>query len=187
VTGDGLAGPGSAGAVDGSGEATSTQADVSTLQAGVPPPDWCSRISVDGGLEWVIAVAQSYALDVASDCQTAGLTQSFSDAQRRRWVGYLIEYTYQLAGCPLDEPPSEGGSAVFGLANTPVAGVRRAPLGRDDVERLMTFYMARVGVALCLTADERQTLADFLWDAAVNDIDPGVSSTLSVCPRGSGT
>lgn len=146
------------------------------------PPDWCGLISVDGELNRIISVAGGYVVDVTDDCATAGLTQSFSLAQRMDWVAYLVDYTYLIAGCPLDEQPDDSGLSVFGPANTAVVGVERGPLGFDDIDRLTAMYVRRYGDAANLAGDQRQLLADYLLTTASSDIDPNASNSLSICP-----
>ncbi len=148
------------------------------------PPPWCERTGPEGGarIDTVIGIADNYWFDLSNDCETAGLTDAFSSDQGMEWLGYLTEYTYLLTGCPLEgAQPTGGGLAVFGLANTPVVGGTRGPLGRGDANLLIDKYVVSFGDGLQLTPAERETLRAYLQSSAEPEIDPLASATLSTC------
>ena len=152
------------------------------------PPPWCERAGPESTrIDVINAIANDYFVETTSTCSTAGLTISFTLVQRMSWLGYLIDFTFLLTGCPLDlidEQPVIGGLSEFGIANTSVVGVERGLLGPDDVESLISMYVRHFGDALQLTPEDRTTLYEFLADTAEDEIDPESSLTLSTCPDG---
>jgi hypothetical protein len=146
-------------------------------------PTWCGRAGAGIGERLILASAiiDTYLDNQEAACETAALGADLTDDQFEIWLEYLIDYTYLLFWCPMPYEV-QGGISVFGPANTSVTGATPHPLGRDDVERLIGMYVDAFTEHLVLSDAERAQLTAHLWSTAEAEIDPTLSSALSVCP-----
>jgi hypothetical protein len=149
------------------------------------PFHWCERTDTDefDSIDVIGTVSDAYFVDQRRDCRTAGLTASLPRDKNAAWLSYLFNYTNAMTGCPLIyDPPPQGGINAFGPANTPVLGIPRPTLGRDDVALLIEKYSLAFSDALELSDSERAAVEAHLWRTAESEMDPASSNTLSICP-----
>lgn len=162
---------------------TRTEAEPTTPTVAAFPTDWCARAGsgIAAQTRFFSGIVDDYTLAQEEDCATAGLTSELSDDLYPDWLNYLIGYTNAMVGCPLIDGPVPGGILAFGPANTPALGVVRAPLGRDDAERLIASYLDAFARALLLSDAERAAVESHLWGTAEAEIAAGASRTLWRC------
>jgi hypothetical protein len=130
-------------------------------------------------------IASDYEAKRWADCRTQGLTPLLDERKTERWLGYLINYSMAMSGCPLTLGPAEGGILTFGPANTQAIDMTRPRLGRDDAGLLLDQYLGSFAEALQLSDEERSSMQTYLWSTAEHEIDSQASAVLSRCEPGS--
>ena len=158
------------------------------------PGAWCPDAggNVVVGFGAAVRLASVYWLAQMQDCETAGLTDQMSDRQGDDWLDYLINYTYLMMGCPVgadapvDVDQVEGGILAFGPANLAAIGLEQPRLGRDDVARLITQYVAAFVAELGLSSADETQLTAQLWSVAEPAIASDIAAGLSRCELDAG-
>jgi hypothetical protein len=149
---------------------------------------WCGLHVADPGERVTVlaTAAEGYEAARAGDCRTRGLLPELDALDRRNWLDYLIGYDLLMLGCRPRATPVLGGILAYGPANTPVIGIARPPLGRDDVELLSAQYLEALYAVVTLEPAERIQVEGQLRTAGEDVIDGGVSAGLSTCSRDGG-
>jgi hypothetical protein len=146
---------------------------------------WCRNEGRDPGERTaaLARVARDYEAARTDDCRTRGLLPELEESQLFRWVDYLIGYSSVMLGCPFRPTPVPGGILRFGPANTTAIGLSPPPIGRDDADLLVLYYLASLSASVSLSEAELAHVQQQLRETSELAIDPTVSAGLSTCSR----